>query len=164
VVSVRLWRSTRSHQPSARETPHTGVKMAADTAMDVSPSAPKTALDSTFPVLLPEEPALLLSEIEFGKYINKLLSKWRSSTHLAGTEDALAKVDLDDPAPVEASSMQDSSRKLSFMDALATTTATPKPSVARLPDNKMYTENMGVANSSTNSPLLDLFGELEKTV
>ena len=138
--------------------------MAADTSVDRSPSTPKSALDSTFPVLLPEEPALFLSEVDFGKHINTLLSKWRSSTHLTGTEDALAKVDLDDTAASKSSSTPDPSQKLSFMDALATATATSKPTVAPLPDNKIYTENMGVANASTNSPLLDLFSELEKTV
>ncbi|MCJ1247575.1 hypothetical protein MMC30_004789 [Trapelia coarctata] len=137
--------------------------MAADIAVDCSPT-PKSALDSTFPVLLPEEPALFLSDFDFGKHINTFLSKWCSSTHLTGTEDALAKVDLAGPAAVETSSTPDPSQKLSFMDALASATATSKPIVARLLDNKMYTENMGVTNSSTNSSLLDLFSELEKTV
>lgn len=141
-----------------------GVKMAAETSMDCSSSAPKSSMDSIFPVLLPEEPALFLSETEFGKHINTILSEWRPSTHVTGTEDALSKVELSDDAAVEAPSTPERAQKVSFMDALATATATPKLAVAPLPESKMYTENMGVTNISTTSPLLDLFTELEKTV
>jgi len=132
-------------------------------ATETVSAAPKSLLDSTFPVLVPEEPSLFLSEYDFGKHINTLLSKWRSSTRMTGTEDALAKVELEDPAAVEASSASEPSQKLTFMDALAAATATLKQAVA-LPANKMFTENMGITNESTNSPLLDLFAELEKTV
>lgn len=133
--------------------------MAADTVS----ATPKSSMDSTFPVLVPEEPSLFLSEYEFGKHINTLLSMWRASTRLRGTEDALAKVELEDPSAVEASSASEPSQKLTFMDALAAATPTLKHAVA-LPVNKMYTENMGITNESTSSPLLDLFAELEKTV
>jgi Domain of unknown function (DUF2828) len=71
-----------------------------------------------------------------------------------------------------AAAMQESSAKLKNLSLLDTdsvfskaySTATSEPPPPYLPKNMTLTENAGLAYLTTDSPLLDLFTELEKTV
>ncbi|MCJ1409857.1 hypothetical protein MMC19_003941 [Ptychographa xylographoides] len=129
--------------------------------------APKSSMDSTFPVLLPAISTTFLSDDAFSKRIHELLSS--SFTNSTGTEGAIAELDLDradEPTKVTPRSLSSEIHSLStFMEALATATLTPKrDSLDTSADNRMFTENHGIAHISTRSSLLDLFSELEKTL
>jgi hypothetical protein len=128
-------------------------------------SIKKSSVDSKFPVLLPEYLVLHVSDEEFDSYINaSLVAAEPPVEHLTGTEDRVAQLDLDkEHVSSEAPSIGAGSGS-AFMNALNTATATQKESGESLPENMMYTENMGIAHESTTSPLLDLFSELEKTI
>ncbi|MCJ1473921.1 hypothetical protein MMC13_002577 [Lambiella insularis] len=148
--------------------------MSKDTA-----ATPKSAMDSTFPVLLPEDPALFLSGAEFTSYVHKLLSTAASNTKPStDTEDALANLDIESsagddltvipgssipelPSPAKVTTGDTSSK---FWSALKDASTLEQHGVHLAAENKLYTENMGIAHVSTTSPLLDLFCELEKTV
>ncbi|MCJ1392797.1 hypothetical protein MMC18_005668 [Xylographa bjoerkii] len=138
-----------------------------------------SSMDSSFPVELPHDPALVLAEADFNNYIHKLLSDKSATTRSTGNEEALAELEIkspvsDDFAMVsdEATAAPKSSSK--FMDGLLDATATSKDEHAGgefealntelAAQNKMLTENDGIAYRSTTSALLDLFSELEKTI
>ncbi|MCJ1399784.1 hypothetical protein MMC11_002987 [Xylographa trunciseda] len=148
--------------------------------MATASSTRKTSsLDSSFPVELPYDPALVLPEVDFNMYIHKLLTDSSAATKSTGNEDALAELAIKTPSseyfvlgPDEATAASKSTSK--FMDGLVNATATLQSEHASMEDeamktelaaqNKMLTENRGIAYQSTTSSLLDLFSELEKTI
>lgn len=150
-----------------------------------------SSMDSSFPVLLPEDAALFMSNASFKAHVHELLhGTLHDSKATTGNEKALADMDIDSSAnddaftilsetltgsstklPEEDDSVSKHSEQASenkFMDALLNESKNPSSRAAATPDlsaeNKMLTENAGIAYRSTNSPLLDLFSELEKTV
>jgi len=150
-----------------------------------------SSMDSSFPVILPEDTALFMANDFFKQHVHDLLyGKAQNGEAATGNEKALADMDIDsssadDDFTVVSASVTESTvvhpeeERLSdnnteptsgnkFMDALLNESETPFLTAAAAADlsaeNKMLTENAGVAYRSTNSPLLDLFSELEKTV
>ena len=147
----------------------------------------RSSTDSTFPVLLPEDPALCLSFREFEKFVETLL---RPTSDDGVTCNAKALEDMDlkdtndestvlsknttksiDKIVLTELEADDARKELSsdhierFNDALRMTDASQnRAKTSPMPENKIYTENTGIAYRSTDSPLLDLFTELEKTV
>ncbi|KAI9856411.1 MAG: hypothetical protein M1824_005449 [Vezdaea acicularis] len=148
-----------------------------------------SSMDSTFPVLVPQDDRLFASDEQFknvfykdleelrlgssnnGSLANirqlywknpekldlvKLMSKLRSED--AGESD-LVHEDFETGLDSKKSPPAKSSGS-AFIDALHA----PAPPKSPLPDDKMLTENGAIAWKSTNSGLLDLFTELEKTV
>ena len=138
-----------------------------------------SSMDSTFPVLLPEDPALFLSHPEFDNFVHTLLEP-ASDASVMGNEKAMVDMDIKDSVSDDVNVLSDDVKEASkktvsmpheaysvgqglstevspFLDALRKTDVTP-------PENKMYTENKGVAYRSTKSALLDLFSELEVTI
>ncbi|MCJ1480530.1 hypothetical protein MMC06_000685 [Schaereria dolodes] len=152
-------------------------------AIQINIQEPKSSMDSTFPVLIPEDGALFLSDVDFGKYLHKLLAQKSPRTIGAtGNEDAMSKMKVkggnfkSESVEPPTKADLDSDDQVSggkdvvgtkFMDGLKVaepTKAFHAISAELAADNKMYTENQGIAHISTNSALLDLFSELEKTV
>ena len=126
-------------------------------------------MDSTFPVELPFDPALLLSEADFNDYIHKLLATSKPTSN----EDALANLRIKTPISNDTITVLDDTRggppqsSSKFMNGLAAATATAKDEhedAELVAQDKMLTENRGIAHRSTTSPLLDLFSELERTL
>lgn len=134
-----------------------------------------SSMDSTFPVLLPEDSALCFSGEKFQSHIRKSLPS------LTGNEKALDKMDIEDSHSDNTTLASDATKTYAiavsegkkpghpFMEALNAEADRP---VVSLPptekelaaDNKTLTDNLGVAFASTKSALVDLFSELEKVV
>ena len=113
-------------------------------------------MDSTFPVLLPEDLMLFQPHDHFESHVKKLLDQSKLAKGMSSNTDRFADFDVGSPPP-----------ETKFMEALDKAKPTPKrpdnPAHFQA-ENKMFTENLGVAHRSTGSPLLDLFTELEKTI
>ena len=155
----------------------------------------KSSMDSSFPVLLPEDPALFLPDFEFERQIHAMLSNpVKEDAAMAGTDASFAEMDIqsttgdDDFTLVndsieasvtphgraaaseheatKASAVSTSDSK--FMGALLATKndvcVDHEAIEGGMYENKMLTENRGLAYRSTNSALLDLFSELEKAI
>ena len=112
--------------------------------------AQKSSMDSTFPVFLPQLDSI-------------------------SNEAAKAALDLSDDEGFETisepaqpvSEHPDKRDGSKFMEALSTAKPLSQHEVtvaAMAADNRMFTENQGIAHVSTTSALLDLFSELERTV
>ena len=158
------------------------ISVKSPAAVDM-PSASKSSIDSTFPVVLPEDDALIMSDARFERRIQTLLSTIPRPAQPTGNEKGMAKMALDNQNERSTTSGEDTSptgikvldhaaqSASSFMTGLSNVVAAPPKQELKsyghsmpLPDNMMYTENKGLAHKSTTSPLLDLFTELEKTV
>ncbi|KKZ65859.1 hypothetical protein EMCG_08364 [[Emmonsia] crescens] len=121
-----------------------------------------TSMDSSFPVLLPEDPCLRMSDAEFEVHIFKTLPS------LAGLENAVGGmlIDKDDDSSAE----NEETVKLkttgnTFIDALDRTAADAGGEKAYDAEmarkNRMLTTNAGMAFASTQSPLLELFNQVD---
>ncbi|KAI9810607.1 MAG: hypothetical protein M1827_006169 [Pycnora praestabilis] len=151
--------------------------------------AKTSSMDSTFPVLLPEDLALTIPSNEFDKHVHKLLSG--QGKNQTGIERAMAHVGftcscLEDDSDDESDAFVDASTSLDqdigssnqaeagapkgvpghpFMNALVSARDSPDDSMPKYSsENKTFTEKGGVAHRSTNSSLVDLFSELEKSI
>ncbi|KAI9872882.1 MAG: hypothetical protein M1830_001093 [Pleopsidium flavum] len=151
----------------------------------------KSSMDSTFPVVLPEDAALFMPNTTFEQHVHDCLRRnVQIGGATTGNEKAMTNMDIDSSTndddftvvsnPVKESFAVDPDggglldqtvepkSQDKFMDALLNESKDPSFTAAAARDlsaeNKMLTENAGVAHRSTNSPLLDLFSELEKTV
>ncbi|MCJ1433485.1 hypothetical protein MMC27_002847 [Xylographa pallens] len=137
-----------------------------------------SSLDSSFPVELPYDPALVLPEADFNNYIHKLLSDRSLTAESTGNEHALADLEIKSPISDHFALGSDQAtttpKSTKFMDGLLDATAIPLHHYANnehnalktyhAAQNQMLTENDGIAYRSTTSPLLDLFVELEKSI
>ena len=124
------------------------MKMA--TATSSESVAPKSSMDSTFPVFLPQLES-----------IGKVAAK--TELDLSDNEGFETISEPTQPL-LEHSDKRDGSK---FMEALSIAKPISQHEVtiaAMAADNRMFTENQGIAHVSTTSPLLDLFSELERTV
>jgi hypothetical protein len=147
---------------------------------DASKKFATSSLDSSFPVFLPEDPVLFLGTAEFESYVHDVLQSKATGDALAGLDigsgggDYRHDVfDLDhsahsdsDPVAMEISQGPPPQNSV-FMEALKKVTIIPKAgldAVMLSTQNRMFTENRGIAHISTNSALLDLFTELGKTI
>ena len=113
-----------------------------------------SSMDSSFPVYFPQDAALGLSDDYFNQVVLDLLARSRTDSGAATNTKKLSKINIKD----------DDSK---FINALKTAKVQPKrpdePAGFKA-DNKMFTENAGVAHRSTKSAVLDLFVELERTI
>ncbi|MCJ1322947.1 hypothetical protein MMC15_008297 [Xylographa vitiligo] len=137
-----------------------------------------SSLDSSFPVELPYDSALVLPESDFNNHIHKILFDKPATAKFTGNENALADLEIDSPVSDDSTlgseEVTEALRSSKFMDGLLGATKTHHIDHARTENdalitylaaqNKMLTENDGIAYKSTTSPLLDLFGELEKSI
>ncbi|PGG99955.1 hypothetical protein GX51_06061 [Blastomyces parvus] len=122
-----------------------------------------SSIDSSFPVLLPEDPCLRMSDAEFEAHISKTLPA------LAGVENAVRGLQLDtgkDSNSAAAETTQPNTSGNAFIDALDRAAADPAVSEAALKEemarrNRMLTTNNGMAFASTQSPLLELFNYVD---
>src|SRR6266487_4475439 len=113
-----------------------------------------SSMDSSFPVLLPEEPCLRMTPEEFEAYIFNNLPRF------TGAESAMGDITVEGKPSA-------SSTGNAFLDALDRVAGLSDPlhdPAHMVSANRMLTENRGVAFASTNSALVDLFSELESTV
>lgn len=151
-----------------------------------------SSLDSTFPVLVPEDRSLFLAHADFEKHVHGLLTE-KSEVETATTEaeEALDKMDLESSTTDtyfvlsdaqeltdgkqlnEAYMLKGDSAEVHatgspFIDALKNAQRVTSAEGEGIKDlsveNRMFTENRDIAHRSTNSSLLDLFVELEKTI
>jgi Domain of unknown function (DUF2828) len=110
-----------------------------------------TLLDSSFPVLLPYFPELLISDTEFRTYIDSINSKG------LGNGKELSQKPKDNATDTKAVDLPTSP----FIHALATSTANVHTRKSLSSFNKTLTENNDVALISSGSPLVDLFYKLK---
>ncbi|EEH48177.1 uncharacterized protein PADG_04261 [Paracoccidioides brasiliensis Pb18] len=132
-----------------------------------------TSVDSSFPVLLPEDPCLRMSQEEFEAAILKTLPNF------IGIESEMGVLDiLDDDSsfpmfshdktgadPKTIQMTQPSTTGNTFVDVLNRAAANPTGEQADATEmarrNRMLTENMGMAYASTQSPILELFNKVD---
>ncbi|QSS62031.1 DUF2828 domain-containing protein [Histoplasma capsulatum] len=140
-------------QPGAEIAPH-----------QVPPPAKKvktSSMDSSFPVLLPEDPCLRMSDTEFEIHVLKALPA------LVGVENAVGAMHINAGGDSDRASAGITEQKTTgnaFVDALDRAATDPdsekahKNEMAR--QNRMLTTNSGMAYASTQSPLLELFNHV----
>jgi hypothetical protein len=139
--------------------------------MDATEKPKTSSMDSTFPVELPETNALFFPQEQFENYIRKLLTLGET-----GNEKAMQQLELNEKDDITLIGTPNSPGLASvdsptqpFMRALhqqaqSRTLPTPLENDDADSNNRMLTENAGVAYISTKSSLVDLFGELEKVI
>ena len=143
-------------------------------------------------MLVPEDRSVFLAHEDFEKHVHALLTeKPEVGTATTEAEEALEKMDLESSTTDTFSVLPDTwelkdvkqpgaahilkedtsevqSTGSPFIDALKNAQAVTSAEVEDIKDlpveNRMFTENEGIAHRSTNSSLLDLFVELEKTI
>ncbi|EFE42142.1 hypothetical protein TRV_03142 [Trichophyton verrucosum HKI 0517] len=128
-----------------------------------------TSMDSSFPVLLPEDPTLHLEPAEFRKRIFASVAKEAKGKENSKTTDSNSALFAQTvPKATEAISAAQSSHDSSgnaFVDALvqeARNPGTQKVSLEELEaKNLAHTDNAGVTHASTESHLVDLFHTLD---
>ncbi|OJD17286.1 hypothetical protein AJ78_02620 [Emergomyces pasteurianus Ep9510] len=120
-----------------------------------------TSMDSSFPVLLPEDPCLRMSDEEFEVHIFKTLPA------LTGVENAVGSMHIknrDDSSPANERMTQPETTNNAFVDALDRAAADPDGKKAHDAEmakkNRMLTTKGGMAFASTQSPLLELFNQV----
>ncbi|QSS56432.1 DUF2828 domain-containing protein [Histoplasma capsulatum var. duboisii H88] len=140
-------------QPGAEIAPH-----------QVLPPAKKvktSSMDSSFPVLLPEDPCLRMSDTDFEMHVLKALPA------LVGVENAVDAMHINAGGDSDRASAGITKQKTTgnvFVDALDRAATDPdsekahKDEMAR--QNRMLTTNGGMAYASTQSPLLELFNHV----
>ncbi|MCJ1309646.1 hypothetical protein MMC25_003306 [Agyrium rufum] len=133
-------------------------------------------MDSRFPVFVPFSSYLFTRQSDFDTYVCNLLLKAPSVSGLTIKDENSEMLDGDfemifdegsaesilDVKPTDAAASYDADLPGSrFMQALRDARSSEPEA---LPDNRMLSEKGGVGHTSTESALLDLFVELEKTI
>jgi hypothetical protein len=133
-----------------------------------------TVLDSSFPVLLPEDEALFLSEVDFQALIKREITEG-ARPHLKELEAELNTLNsadsktLSSPDSVSINSLKrpaageadnDRMQKSPFIAALEKHQAHHCTTEDLAADNRILTENCDVTNISARNPLVDLFYDL----
>ncbi|CAO2657152.1 Nn.00g032780.m01.CDS01 [Neocucurbitaria sp. VM-36] len=130
-------------------------------------------LDSSFPVLLPEDAALFMPEGEFQAFVKQLIAHARHPD-LKELEQEIATIHSDSTATSEsktvsghilkrkASTKVDNLRlqKAPFVEGLEKHAAHHRTVDDLAADNKTLTENLDVTNISSKDPIVDLFYDL----
>jgi hypothetical protein len=133
-----------------------------------------TVLDSSFPVLLPEDEALFLSEVDFQAMIKREITEG-AKPHLKELEaeiNALKAVDSKTSSssdsvsinslkrPASSGADNDRMQKAPFVLGLERHQARHRTTGELTADNKTLTENLDVTNISAQNPLVNLFYDL----
>jgi hypothetical protein len=144
----------------------TGSQSACELANMASTTTVHTVLNSSFPVLLPEDEALFLSEVDFQALIKReipngtppqLKEPETESKALNSTESVSVNL-LKRPASDEADI--DRVQKAPFIAALEKHGAHHRTAEDLSAANQTLTDNFDVTNISSLSPLVDLFHDL----
>jgi hypothetical protein len=133
-------------------------------------------INSTFPVLLPEDPALFMPEAEFQAFIRNIVTESRNP-NLDTLQDEIEIIDsikdMSTDGTVSSSRLKrratseaedDRKQKSAFMDGLRQHAAHSWTTEELEEDNKKLTENADVTNISTKNPLVDLFYDLSENI
>ncbi|KAF1842258.1 uncharacterized protein K460DRAFT_345940 [Cucurbitaria berberidis CBS 394.84] len=121
---------------------------------DAAHGSQHSVLDSSFPVLLPEDPALFMPEGEFQAFVKKALVSARH-LQLKDLERDIATIDKGDSAATPKSDI-----KAPFVAGLEKHAAHHQSPDALAAENKTLTENADVTNISSKSAIVDLFYDL----
>ncbi|OAL70898.1 hypothetical protein A7D00_4560 [Trichophyton violaceum] len=128
-----------------------------------------TSMDSSFPVLLPEDPTIHLEPAEFRERIFASVAKeakWKENLKTTNSNPALsAQTPPKAAVTISADQSNYDSSGNAFVDALvqeAKNPGTQKVSLEELDaKNLTHTDNSGVTHASTESHLVDLFHTLD---
>ncbi|EZF76361.1 hypothetical protein H105_02253 [Trichophyton soudanense CBS 452.61] len=128
-----------------------------------------TSMDSSFPVLLPEDPTIHLEPAEFRERIFASVAKeakWKENLKTTNSNPALsAQTPPKAAVTISAAQSNYDSSGNAFVDALvqeAKNPGTQKVSLEELDaKNLTHTDNSGVTHASTESHLVDLFHTLD---
>lgn len=136
-------------------------------SMDVSnPGAMHSVLNSSFPVLLPEDGALFMSDSDFHGFLNRALAH-RNYPDPTERKHQIATVSASEPVSgtslkrkpsVEADNIRP--QKAAFIQGLEKHSAHHQTVDHLAAENKAFTENLDVTNLSSKSPIVDLFYDL----
>ncbi|USP82432.1 hypothetical protein yc1106_09706 [Curvularia clavata] len=131
-----------------------------------------SVLNSSFPVLLPEDPALHMSENEFQDLLKQQIYKTdpdskqeHASTNASDSVTVVQNEPVSTNLKRRASSSADNCRpqKAPFVTGLEKHAAHLRTSEQLAADNEALTENADVTNISAKNPLVDLFYDLKET-
>ena len=155
-----------------------------------------SSLDSSFPCLLPEDPALTFSNDAFEQHVRQLVCKAQDEQGTDLLQETVNNLTIDtptdesfimlrqtshdspgsviqsertgDPTTSETRHVEPTSgtnnQRTTFIAAPSSTPGTPTSEFKVDMGDKMLTENHDMAFSTTKSPLLDLFQELETVI
>ncbi|KAF2658561.1 hypothetical protein K491DRAFT_690078 [Lophiostoma macrostomum CBS 122681] len=134
-----------------------------------------SVLNSNFPVLLPYEPALFMSEAEYHTFVKSALTRARNLdfNQVEQDLDAIA-IDAQTPGAESVASgelkrrasgelVSDRPQKAPFMDALRKHQAHVRTTEDLAAENKSLTDNADLTNISSKNPLVDLFYDLSES-
>ncbi|OAK94462.1 hypothetical protein IQ06DRAFT_260660 [Phaeosphaeriaceae sp. SRC1lsM3a] len=113
-----------------------------------------SVLDSSFPVLLPHDEALFMSNASFEALIKQTITE-AARPHSTKPASAFDTIDTTDPNTTLASTT-----KAPFITGLEQHAAHLRTQDDLAADNKTLTENLDVTNVSSKNPLVDLFYDL----
>ncbi|OAX84546.1 hypothetical protein ACJ72_01091 [Emergomyces africanus] len=150
--------STNIQSDSGKKSPK--AEMTPSQEPPLAKKAKTTSMDSSFPVLLPEDPCLRMSDTEFEAYI------FNNLPALTGVENAVGGMHIekpDDSSSANAETTQPKTTNNAFVDALDRAASDPSGEKAHEAEmamrNRRLTTNAGMAFASTQSPLLELFNQ-----
>ncbi|KAG5289964.1 DUF2828 domain-containing protein [Histoplasma ohiense] len=138
-----------------------GAEIAPNQVLPPAKKVKTSSMDSSFPVLLPEDPCLRMSDTDFEMHVLKALPA------LVGVENAVGAMHINAGGDSDRASAGITEQKTTgnvFVDALDRAATDPdsekahKDEMAR--QNRMLTTNGGMAYASTQSPLLELFNHV----
>ncbi|KAJ4286049.1 hypothetical protein N0V90_013396 [Kalmusia sp. IMI 367209] len=153
-------------QPSASAT--TMATQAQPTAGTVAFTSASTAvhhspLNSTFPVLLPHDAALVLPQDEFDTLVQKLVTASRTP-RFQELQDAMAAIGCHGTSPLKRSREEDTTegpvKKAPFIEGLKAHAAYARTEQDLAQDNLTLTENADLTYMSSQNSLVDLFYNL----
>ncbi|KAH7402861.1 hypothetical protein BKA66DRAFT_404664 [Pyrenochaeta sp. MPI-SDFR-AT-0127] len=121
----------------------------------ISNQGPKhSILNSSFPVLLPEDNALFMPEVDFQRFVRNALVS-RGYPDLKELEHEITTIDSSDSA-----TLSGSDSKAPFIKGLEKHSAHRQTLDDLAAKNQALTENLDVTNVSSKNPLVDLFYDL----
>ncbi|KAF2709464.1 hypothetical protein K504DRAFT_467424 [Pleomassaria siparia CBS 279.74] len=150
--------------------------MASEEQKDGGVTTKHSVINSTFPVLLPKDPALFMPEAEFQEFVKKIVT----NAHNPSFDALQEEVDIiDDRGTLPESTTDAGSRpkrratsgakndrlqKSAFIDGLHKHAAHIRTTEDLAAENKTLTENADVTNISAGNHLVDLFYDLTENV
>ncbi|KAF3492176.1 uncharacterized protein GIQ15_01693 [Arthroderma uncinatum] len=132
-------------------------------------AAKTSSMDSSFPVLLPEDPCLRMGPAQFKEYIFASLSRSDKTKKEEVTEDLTPSLPEQPESKASVTEIEDTTAVRSsgntFVDALSREAQNPGSGVPSAEElearNLALTDNTGITHASTESNLVDLFHTLD---